>query len=94
MKAVLIRHDKVTDEQGNTVEIKLWKIPPTPDKPKGYKYSLAYIVDGKRVIGYDNSEQKGDHRHHESLEVPYAFSSLRQLAEDFMADVQRFKRSR
>ena len=91
---MLLRHEKVTDEQGNTVEIKLWKIPPTPDKPKGYKYSLAYVVDGKRVIGYDNSEQKGDHRHYESLEVPYAFSSLRQLAEDFMADVQRFKRSR
>jgi len=56
MKAALIRHDKVTDELGNTVEIKLWKIPPTPDKPQGYKYSLAYIVAGERVIGYDNSE--------------------------------------
>ena len=91
---MLLRHEKVTDEQGNTVEIKLWKIPPTPDKPKGYKYSLAYIVDGKRVIGYDNSEQKGDHRHYASREESYAFSTLRQLADDFMADVERFKRSR
>ena len=55
MKSTLIRHDKVTDELGNTVEIKLWKVPQTPDKPKGYKYSLVYIVEGKRVIGYGNS---------------------------------------
>jgi len=53
MKAALIKHDKVTDELGNTVEIKLWKISPTPDKPQGYKYSLAYIVSGERAIGYD-----------------------------------------
>lgn len=78
---------------GNTVEIKLWKIPPTPDKPQGYKYSLAYIVTGERVIGYDNSEQKGDHRHYGRLEEAYAFSTLRQLADDFLADIERFKRS-
>ncbi len=93
MKAALIRHDKVTDELGNTVEIKLWKIPPTPDKQQGYKYSLVYIVAGERVIGYDNSEQKGDHRHYENREEPYAFSTLRQLADDFMDDVKQFKRS-
>ena len=93
MKAALIRHDKVTDELGNTVEIKLWKIPPTPDKPQGYKYSLVYIVAGERAIGYDNSEQKGDHRHYGSREEPYDFSTLRQLADDFLDDVERFKRS-
>ncbi len=94
MNARLIRHDKVTDELGNTVEIKLWKIPPTPDRPHGYKYSLVYIVAGKRVIGYDNSEQKGDHRHYGNKEERYAFTSLRQLAADFMDDVELFKRSK
>jgi len=93
MKSALIRHDKVTDELGNTTEIKLWKVPQTPDKPKGYKYSLVYIVEGKRVIGYDNSERKGDHRHYGSREEPYSFTTLRQLADDFLADVKEFKRN-
>jgi hypothetical protein len=93
MKSALIKHDKVTDELGNTVEIKLWKISPTPDKPQGYKYSLVYIVAGERVIGYDNSEQKGDHCHYGNREESYAFSTLQQLADDFMDDVKRFKRS-
>ena len=93
MKAKLVRHEKVTDELGNTVEVKLWEIPSTPDKPYGFKYSLVYIVAGKRVVGYDNSEQKGDHRHFGSREEPYASTSLRQLAADFLKDVELFKRS-
>jgi len=93
MKIVLIRHDKVTDELGNTVEIKLWKVPPSPDKPRGYKYSLVYIVSGERVIGYDNSERKGDHRHYGDVEGPYEFRTLNQLADDFLADVEKFKRN-
>lgn len=91
MVAELIRHDKVTDELGNTVEIKLWKIPPTQDKPQGYKYSLVYIVSGERVIGYDNSERKGDHRHYGAQEEPYYFTTLRQLADDFLADIEGYK---
>jgi hypothetical protein len=93
MEATLIRHDKVTDELGNTLEIRLWKVPPSPDKPKGYKYSLVYIVEGERVIGYDNSERKGDHRHYGKREEPYDFSTLRQLADDFLSDVEQFKRN-
>ncbi len=64
MKAELIKHRKAIDEQDNTIEVKMWQLPqPTKDKPHGYKYSLVYIVDDVRVIGYDNAEGKGDHRH-------------------------------
>ena len=27
------------------------------------KYSFAYVVNHERVVGYDNYEHKGDHRH-------------------------------
>lgn len=92
MKATLVRHEKVTDELGNTVEIKLWSVSPTMDKPHGFKYSLVYIVAGHRVIGYDNGEGKGDHRHYGEHEEPYGFVSLKQLAIDFLADIERYKR--
>ena len=92
MKAQLVRHEKLTDELGNTIEIKLWGISPTTDKPHGFKYSLAYVVNGKRVVGYDNSEQKGDHRHYGNKEEPYIFTNLRQLAKDFMTDIEKLKR--
>ena len=60
MKAKPVRHEKVTDESGNTVEIRIWQVPRTEDKPQGYKYSLVYIADGERAVGYDNAEGKGE----------------------------------
>jgi hypothetical protein len=93
MKAKLIRYEKVTDELGNTIEIKAWRLPePTEDKPHGYKYSLVYIVEDSRVIGYDNAEGKGDHKHIRGRTEPYNFISLRKSAKDFYNDIERYKR--
>ena len=92
MRAKTIKHDKITDELGNTVEIKIWSIPPTPDKPNCYKYSLVYIVNGQRVLGYDNAEGKGHHRHLGTLEEAYKFISLKRLSADFIKDIENYKR--
>jgi len=93
MKASLVRHIKGIDELGHIIELKMWEMPAlTPDKPYGYKYSLVYIVNGVRVIGYDNAEGKGDHRHYLRTEHPYRFISLRQLVTDFYNDIEKFKR--
>lgn len=73
------------------MEIKLWRVAPTADKPHGFRYSLVYIVDGERVIGYDNGERQGDHRHYGGRQEPYVFTDLRKLADDFLADVERYK---
>jgi len=91
MKARLIHHTKVTDELGNTIEIKLWQVAPASDKPHGFRYSLVYIVDGERSIGYDNGERQGDHRHYGDLQEAYAFTGLQKLADDFLADIERYK---
>lgn len=92
MKAKLIWYDKVYDEDGNTREIKIWKVKATPDKPHGYKYSLVYIVQGRRVIGYDNAEGKGDHRHYGDRIGPYRFENVDKLIKDFYLDIQRYRK--
>lgn len=93
MDARLITHEKVVDELGNVIEITMWEIPaPSKDKPHNYKYSLVYVVDGDRVIGYDNAERKKDHRHIRRKIEPYRFVSLRKLADDFYRDIERYKR--
>lgn len=91
MKAELIRHDKVYSSDGNIIEVKVWKVETTSDKPHGYKYSLVYIVKGKRVIGYDNAEGKGDHLRYGDRKEPYRFESLEKLIEDFYMDIQRHR---
>jgi len=88
----LIQHNKITDEQGNTVEIKIWTVPVSPDKPEGFKYSLVYIVNGLRLIGYDNAEGKGHHRHRGIIEESYSFISLEKLAADFYRDIEKYKK--
>lgn len=91
MDAELIFHEKVNEENG-IVEVKIWSVPVTPDKPHGYKYSMIYIRDGNRVFGYDNHVGKGDHRHYGDKEEPYKFTGIDILFEDFYKDLRRFKK--
>jgi hypothetical protein len=87
----LVLHEKITDELGNTVEMKIWQVPASEDKPHGYKFSLVYIVGWERLIRYDNAEGKGDHRHFMGKESHYSFRGLRRLVRDFEADVESYK---
>lgn len=92
MKAVLIKHDRFNDSFGNLIEMKLWSVPVTEHTPFAVKYSLVYIVNGERVIGYDNERGKGDHKHIEGAQVPYVFVDVDVLVEDFANDVEEFVR--
>jgi hypothetical protein len=92
MKAELVFHRKNIEKSGAIVEMKLWKVPASKDKPHGLKYSLVYIRDGKRIIGYDNAEGRGDHRHHGQKEQRYQFRDVDALIEDFARDVDLVRR--
>ncbi|MBI4689259.1 MAG: hypothetical protein HY754_03175 [Nitrospirae bacterium] len=88
MKAEPLIHDKVEDRHGGIVEVKVWAVPKSKDKPYGYKYSLVYIKHDRRVLGYDNAEGKGDHRHYRGKEMPYGFEGIDKLLKDFYRDVR------
>jgi hypothetical protein len=71
------------------IEIVIWQVPaPIPPSAHPYKYRLAYVVEGKRVVGYDNERGKGDHKHLGDREEVYCFVSPQQLMVDFMAEVE------
>ena len=91
MKAELVFHEKRYFTDGSFQEVKIWKIPESKDKPHGLKYSFAYIINDKRVVGYDNTEGKGDHRHYRGSEYPYKFQGLDKLWSDFKKDIEKFK---
>lgn len=92
MKAILTYHNKELSTNGDITEIKIWKVPVTPDKPHGFKYSLVFIHKDKRVVGYDNAEQKGDHRHIGYKELKYRFKNIKKLFEDFNKDIKKFNK--
>jgi len=91
IRARLVYHVKEYHIDGSVQEIKIWEVPKSKNRPHGLKYSFAYISGAERVIGYDNAEGKGDHRHYKGLEYPYKFQSLEKLWKDFKKDIQKFK---
>jgi hypothetical protein len=72
--------------------MKLWRVPPSKEKPHGLKYSLVYVREGKRIIGYDNAEGRGDHKHYGQKEYRYQFVDVDTLVSDFLSDVEKAKR--
>ena len=84
----LITRFKDVTADGAILEVLIWKVPkPVPPTDHGYKYSAVYVVDGVRTVGFDNERGKGDHCHPDGVEVPYAFTGVDQLIEDFIAAV-------
>ena len=69
-------------------DLVVWQVPePVAGSAHGYKYRLAYVVGGICRVRYDNERGKGDHRHLDGVEKPYAFRSLERLLLDFWRDV-------
>lgn len=87
-------HAKKYMPDGSFKEIKIWAVPRAADKPHGVKYSFVYIVGNDRVVGYDNAEGKGDHRHIYDVEYPYRYESIEKLWADFHADMERYRKER
>lgn len=92
-KARLLLHRKRYYDDGAISEIRLWLLPgpPVPGSSHPFKYSLFYGYPGRRAVAYDNERGKGDHRHRDGHEQPYAFQDLDRLLADFMVDVARLR---
>lgn len=88
--AILLYHDKTSLPGGFVVEMKIWRLPEaTGERPHGLKYSLYLGRHGERIVGYDNEQGKGDHRHVRGREEQYPFVSVDRLIADFLADVEQ-----
>jgi Family of unknown function (DUF6516) len=89
MKADLWYRSKTVLSDGSIVEMVIWKLPiAVIGSPHLYKYRLFYGNDRNRIVGYDNERGKGDHKHVDGVEVPYQFTSVERLMEDFLTDVR------
>ena len=88
MSAKLITRFKNITPDGGVIELVVWRVPtPVPPTEHGFKYRAVYTKDGVRIVGFDNERGKGDHRHLDGQELPYTFTGVDQLVEDFIAAV-------
>lgn len=94
VKAELITRFKSVAEDGGVMELVVWRVPqPVAPSDHGYKYRAVYAVDGVRVIGFDNERGKGDHCHLHGRELPYIFTTVDALVNDFIAAVDAARRT-
>jgi hypothetical protein len=88
MAAQLIHRFKNITVDGGVIELVVWKVPtPVPPTEHGFKYRAVYALNGVRVVGFDNERGKGEHCHLDGTEMPYRFTGVDQLVEDFIAAV-------
>ena len=67
----------------------VWRVPEqVPPSDHAFKYRLAFVRAGKRVVGYDNERGKGDHKHVGGRETTYRFVDVDTLLADFLRDVE------
>lgn len=94
MNAKLVIRRRLTFADRDFAEMVVWALPtPVPPTTHGFKYRLVYIVDGQRVLGFDNERGKGDHRHDGELEFPYQFQDIDRLLADFVDAVEVWRTS-
>ncbi|MBI4207702.1 MAG: hypothetical protein HY527_22000 [Betaproteobacteria bacterium] len=92
MKARLLFDQRIVIAEKAFAELVLWEVPtPVSGSPHRYKYRLAFIVDGRCELRYDNETGKGDHRHAGDHEEPYQFTTPDQLVADFFLDIERWR---
>lgn len=92
MVARLIIRRRVAFGDRDFAELVVWLVPePVPPTDHGFKYRLAYIVQGKRVLGFDNERGKGDHKHLDGQECAYAFTGVDALVGDFLQAVAQWR---
>ena len=92
MKATLILKERAKLSDTSFAEMVIWQVPkPVPGSAHGFKYRIAYVSNEVCALRYDNEAGKGDHRHLDECEVPYVFTTLNQLVDDFWADITRLR---
>ena len=64
MTATLITEFKDVADDGSIIQMIVWRVPEAvPPTVHGFKYRLVYVVEGVRVVGFDNEEVISAHMH-------------------------------
>ncbi len=94
MKAKSLLKERRILSETSFLDLVVWQLPQSAaGSTHLFKYRLAFVVEGVCIIRYDNEAGKGNHKHLGEREVPYPFNGLRQLVDDFLADVAHWRQT-
>ena len=91
MKAQVLVDERIKQGDNAFAELRVVQV---PESVRGsahtFKYSLSLVVDGVCVMRYDNESGKGDHYHRGEVELPYRFTTMPALLNDFWQQVDEW----
>jgi hypothetical protein len=94
MRAQILLDERIKQNDGSFAELRVVLV---PEAVRGsahtFKYSLSLVVDGKCVLRFDNEAGKGDHYHREGVELPYRFTTMPALLNEFWKQVDQWRSS-
>jgi len=91
MQSIELLRQCIVYSENQFAELVLWRLArPVTESKHSFKYRLAYIVNGKCVLRYDNEAGKGDHRHWGDRETGYKLTTPGKLLADFQQDIERW----
>lgn len=90
VKPIIPKRRLITGKN-NFIEVVAWKIPKSKFYPEGVKYSFTFVHDNKRMIGSDNFNNEGHHKHYLNKKESCRFKSLEETANQFFKLVEEFE---
>lgn len=88
MNAQLMLKERRVISEDTFVDMVVWRLPsPVPGSRHHFKYRLALVVNDRCTLRYDNEQGKGDHKHIGDDEMPFVFTTIQDLFNNFWRDV-------
>ncbi|MDO8264259.1 MAG: DUF6516 family protein [Gallionella sp.] len=94
MKAQVLVDERIKQGDDAFAELRVVRV---PESVRGsahiFKYSLSLVVEGECVLRYDNEAGKGDHYHRGGIELPYHFTTMPALLNEFWKQVDQWRQA-
>jgi len=88
IKTQVLLDERIKQGDNALAELRVVRV---PESVRGsehtFKYSLSLVVEGECVC-YHNEAGKGDHNHRNGVELPYSFTTMPALLNDFWLQVR------
>ena len=80
--------NKITKFKNYIIKLAGYRFEKSGKNQLGLKYTFVLIKDNVRILGYDNHERKGHHKHAYNKESKYNFKGVDKLLDDFHKDLE------
>jgi hypothetical protein len=93
MKAHVLVDERIKQGDNAFAELRVVRVPEfVRGRAHIFKYSLSLVVGGECVLRYYNEAGKGDHYHRDGVELPYRFTTMPVLLDDFWQQVDKWRK--